>query len=142
MPIEIPQPPLEDPGALEAPAMTPERAAYVMGALTALARVLLDGMLADLEVGQLSTGSTAGADSLTDRLMVRALRPWIPKLRATFLDKLSVGDPAMVERLMGATSTTIETILADAPGEPMPRWAWEWLPGQERPSLVPLDPRA
>lgn len=73
--------------------------------------------------------------------MVRALRPFLPKLRATFLAKLSTSDPAGLERLMGATATTIETILLDAPGEPMPRWAWQWLPGEPAPHLVPLDPR-
>lgn len=138
-------PELEDEAGPPAPVMTPERAQYLSRALTAMATLLVDSMLADLAAGH----STDGADSPTgpgstpaDRLMVRALRPFLPKLRATFLAKLSSSDPAGLERLMGATATTLETIIAQAPGEPMPRWTWEWLPGERSPRLVPFDPRA
>jgi hypothetical protein len=129
----------EPPPELAEPAMSPERAAYLMRALTTLATVLIDSMVADLVAG--SPGSTDGEASLSDRLMIRTLRPFLPKLRATFLDKLSGSDPAGIERLMGATSSTIETILGQAPGEPMPRFTWQWLPGEPRPTLVPFDPR-
>jgi hypothetical protein len=128
-----------DPPELAEPAMSPERAAYLMRALSQLATVLIDSMVADLVAG--STDSTDSGGSLSDRLMVRTLRPFLPKLRATFLDKLSGSDPAGVERLMGATSSTIERLLDQAPGEPMPRFTWQWLPGEPRPTLVPYDPR-
>lgn len=121
------------------PTMSPERAEYLLRALTAAATVLIDSMVSDLVAG--SPESTATEGSLSDRLMVRTLRPFLPKLRATFLAKLSGSDPAAIERLMGATSSTIETILNQAPGEPMPRYTWEWLPGERAPHLVPLDPR-
>lgn len=125
------------PAEAPAPAMTPERARYLVQAVTAMGSMLVDAMMADLEAG-----STAGADSPAERLMFRALRPFLPKLRAMFLAKLSTSDPVGLERLMGATATTLETIMGQAPGEPMPRWTWEWLPGQPAPRLVPFDPRA
>lgn len=55
-----------------------------------------------------------------------ALRPWIPKLRDTLLAKLSEADPVSVERILGATSTAIESILAQAPGDPLPRYRIDW----------------
>lgn len=127
------------PDELPGPVMTADRAAYLSRALVALATVMIDSMLADLAAG--STASTGGDSPLSERMLYRLLSPQLPKLRAVFLDKLSTSEPAGLERLMGATSSTIETILAQAPGDPMPRWTFEWLPGEARPRLVPVDPR-
>lgn len=114
---------------------TPERGLYLSRAVSALATVLVDSMLSDLDGAGASTGGRL------DRAMTMALRPWMPKLRGMFLGKLSETDPAGLERLLGAVSTTIETILRDAPGEPLDRWTYEWLPGEAAPHLVPLDTR-
>lgn len=113
--------PTELPAALEwPPAMTPERQDYIRRAILAVSTTLVDMMLTDLAAPSTDSLSTS------ERLMVGTMRPFLPRLRAAFLGKLSESDPASLERLMGATATALEQILAQAPGEPLPRWAWVW----------------
>src|SRR5438046_1937201 len=90
--------------------MDPAREAELRRQLTAIAMTLIDRVMADI-AGGASTGSTS------ERLLMAALRPSLPKLRNVLLSKLSEADPAGIERLMGATSTAIEGILFHAPGE-------------------------
>jgi hypothetical protein len=66
-----------------------------------------------------------------------ALRPWLPKLEAVLLSKLSEADPAGLERIAGAIAWAIESVLEQAPGEPEPRHGITWTP-DGRAHLVPL----
>jgi hypothetical protein len=72
-------------------------------------------------------------------MMMKVLRPWIPKLRDTLLSKLSETDPVSVERMMGATALAIDSILAQAPGDPLPRYRMDWDPTDGHLVLVPLE---
>lgn len=110
--------------------MDPMRAAYLRGAITAIATALLRAAAEDLAAGP-STGS------LSDRMAWGALRPWLPKLEGALLSRLSEADPAALERLMTGVSWTIEGLLASAPGTPEPRQAIEW-DARGRPRLVEL----
>lgn len=112
------------------PAMSPERAAALRGQLTGVATALLDAVLAGLE------GPSTG--SLQERAVTSAIRPFLPSLRSAFLNRLSEADPVLLERLMGATSTAIESILFYAPGDPQPRWVFDWTP--DGLAIHPLDP--
>lgn len=67
------------------------------------------------------------------------MKPWIPKLRDTLLAKLSEADPVSIERLVGATATAIESILAQAPGDPLPRFRMDWDAGDGHMVLIPLE---
>lgn len=67
-----------------------------------------------------------------------ALRPWLPKLEAVLCSKLSEADPAGLERLAGAIAWAVESVLAQAPGEPEPRYYIAWT-ADGRPSLRPAD---
>lgn len=116
--------------------MDPERARYLTAATVAVATRLVGQML-----DELSAPSTDSQRSLPDQLMTRALKPWMPKLRDTLLSKLSEADPVMVERVLGATSTAIESILVQAPGEPLPRYRIDWAADGAL-VLVPLDEAA
>lgn len=109
----------------------PERAAFLRRTIVGTAGVLLSAALADMAAGP-STGS-----SLQDRLAYQALRPWLPKLEAVLLSKLSEADPAALERIAGAIAWAIESVLEQAPGEPEPRYAIVWS-DEGRPQLVPL----
>jgi len=102
------------------PAIDPERADYLRRTMLAVASRLLEQMLTEI-----GAGSTDGG-SFTDRAMVRVLTPWLPKLRALFLAKLSEAEPESIERVMGAFATAIESILAQAPGAPLPRHYVDW----------------
>lgn len=125
----------QDPPAPEwPPPMTPERAIYVRGALVTTASALLALVLRDLAAPSTDSPSATPA---RERLIYGALRPLLPRLRVMFLERLSAADPAGLERLMGATSTAIEQILAQAPGEPIDRWRWVWAAGAPMPELVP-----
>jgi hypothetical protein len=114
-----------------APPMDPARAAELQRQMTAITTALIDRVLADIAAGQ-STGS------VSERLLMAALRPYLPKLRAVLLSKLSEADPAGVERLLGATSTAIEGILYHAPGEALPRMQFGWT-AEGSLTLVPLE---
>lgn len=114
------------------PAVAPERAAYLSRTATALATRLLAQMLEEL-----AAGSTDSA-SLGDRAMLAVLRPWIPKLRDTLLSKLSEVDPVSLERNAGAIALAIESILAQAPGDPLPRYRMDF-DSAGRLVLLPLE---
>jgi hypothetical protein len=64
--------------------------------------------------------------SLGDRAVLTVLRPWMPKLREVLLSKLSEADPASLEVNAGAIALAIESVLAQAPGEPLPRHRMDW----------------
>jgi hypothetical protein len=114
-----------DPAPEWPPTQDPARATVIRTAIVGVSTA----MVADLAAPSTDSGSRG------ERLILSTLRPFLPKLRGLFLDRLSDADPAILERLMGATSTTIEQILAEAPGEPLPRWRWVWEPGADRPEL-------
>lgn len=113
--------------------MAPERAEYLRQTTVAVAARLVAQMLDDL-AGDASTDTR----SLQDRLLLGTLRPWIPKLRDTLLAKLSEADPESIERLMGAAAIAMESILAQAPGDPQPRYRIDWDP-QGAMVLIPLE---
>lgn len=102
------------------PTLAPERAAYLRAATNAIATRLVGQMLAEL--AEPSTDSA----SLQDRMMLRVLTPWIPKLQAVLLSKLSELDPVSLERTAGAIALAIESVLAQAPGDPLPRFRVDW----------------
>lgn len=112
-------------------ATAPERATFLRQTIVGTASVLLSAALADMAAGP-STGS-----SLQDRLAWQALRPWLPKLEAVLLSKLSEADPAALERVAGAVSWAIESVLEQAPGVPEPRYGIVWTE-EGRPAMVPL----
>lgn len=116
-------------------AMGPERAAYLSRATVAVAARLVSQMLDEL------AAPSMGSSSVQDRMLMGALKPWIPKLRDTLLAKLSEADPVSMERILGATSTAIESILAQAPGDPLPRYRIDW-DADGVLVLVPLDAAA
>lgn len=119
-----------EPSSLElASPMTPERAEHLRWTMLGVTRALLSAALADLAAAP----STA---SLSDRMALGALRPWLPKLEAVLLSRLSEADPAALERVAGAVAWAIEAVLAQAPGEPEPRHYVEW-DELGRPRLVP-----
>lgn len=107
----------------------PARAEYLRQTLTQVVALLVQQMLSEV-------GST-DSPSPGDRLMLAALRPWIPKLQTVLLSKLSEVDPLMAERILGATATACESILAQAPGTPLPRYRAEW-DADAKLVLVPL----
>ena len=111
--------------------MDPARAAYLRATAAALVGATVSRMLGDLD----STGSTSSAG---ERMMLRVLTPWIPKLRDGVLSRLSETPAEELERWMGAASLAIESILSQAPGEPQPRYAIGWDAGGS-PVLVPID---
>lgn len=113
--------------------MDPERGRYLREVTVAVATRLVGQMLEDL-----AAPSTGSPSSAADRLMIKVIQPWIPKLRDTLLSKLSEADPVSVERIIGATATAIESILAQAPGTPLPRYRIDW-DDQGALVLVPLD---
>lgn len=97
-----------------------ERATYLRAYLAALASTLIDRALA-----QASAPSTVSS-SVGEKLLLATLRPLVPQLRNLLLARLSEADPAGLERLLGATSTAIEGVLYHAPGEPEPRFRFDW----------------
>lgn len=113
-------------------AMDEARAAYLRGAATAIATRLLGQML-----DELAAPSTDSA-SLQDRMMLRVLTPWIPRLQAALLSRLSEVDPVSLERSVGAIALAIESVLAQAPADPLPRYRVDW-DADGRLVLVPLD---
>jgi len=54
------------------------------------------------------------------------------------LSKLSEADPSSLERVGGAIAWAIESVIAQAPGTPEPRYGIAWSP-DGRPALVPLE---
>lgn len=114
------------------PAMDPARAAYLRQTIVGTASVLLSAALADMAPGP-STDS-----SLQDRMAWAALRPWLPKLEAVLLSKLSEADPAALERVAGAIAWAIGSVLEQAPGEPEPRFGITWS-ADGRPQLMALE---
>jgi hypothetical protein len=116
-----------------APTQSPERAAHIRSQLQATAGWLMGAALADL------AGSTDSGSSPRDRLLSTALRPLLPKIRDTALERLGAADPAHLEQLLGAVATTLESILYHAPGDPLPRCVIA-ADDAGRPALVP-DPR-
>jgi hypothetical protein len=119
--------------------MDPARAAELRRQLSAIAATLFDAVLAPAKTSDPSTGQA----SPSERMMMRVLRPWIPKLRDALLSKLSEADPVNLEVLVGATATALESILYYAPGDALPRFRFEWrideATGRPDLSLVPRE---
>lgn len=115
-----------------APTVAPERADYLRRAATAIATRILAQMLDEL------AAPSTDSPSLGDRAMLAVLRPWIPKLRDTLLSRLSEVDPVSLERNAGAIALAIESLLAQAPGDPLPRYRMDW-DADGRVVLVPLE---
>jgi hypothetical protein len=86
-----------------------------------LATSIIDRALADVAAAP----STA---SVSERLLLAALRPQLPKLRLVLLSKLSEANPAGIEAVLGAVATAIESILYYAPGDPLPRRRFDFTP--------------
>jgi hypothetical protein len=139
MPNMLPTIPADDPepaALVWPPTMTPERAAYVQGALLGIFSAVIDSMLGDLAEASTDT------PSLADRTMLTLIRKYLPRIRGMFLTRLAETDPAVLERLMGALATTTEQILAEAPGEPLDRWRFVWRDGEPLPAMIPDTWRA
>jgi hypothetical protein len=41
------------------------------------------------------------------------------------IERLSTADPALIERVAGATADLLESVIAYAPGDPLPRMRWD-----------------
>jgi len=93
--------------------IAPERAEYLRRAIVALAATITAQMLA--EAGSTDSG-----------LLGRLLAPQLPRLRDLLLSRLSEADPVRLEQTLSAAAWAIEAILADAPGEPLPRMRPDW----------------
>lgn len=120
----------ESTGQLPAAEMDPERAAFLRRTMAALVGAVVARMLGDLDPGSTGTAS--------ERMMLRVLTPWLPKLRDGVLSRLSEADPVELERWMGATAWALDSILDQAPGDPLPRCAISWTP-DGAPVLVPME---
>lgn len=118
---------------LEAPAMDPARAEYLRRTVAGLVSAAVAQMTAEPP-----DGSTDSSSSMAERLMMRAISPWIPRLRDMILSRVSSADPADLERWMGAGASALESILWQAPGEPLERFRIEFGP-DGRPALVPVE---
>lgn len=113
------------------PPMEPARASELTRQVTAIAATLLDAMISGSSEGE-------STDSPQERMVLRALKPLMRPIRGLLLSKISRSDPARVEIMMGATATALESILYHAPGEPLPRYRFDWdAAGELR--LVPLE---
>ena len=118
------------------PPISPERAAYLRAVLNRTAEAVLNQLVADLTHSRDSSRSPA---SPSERLLATALRPLLPHIRQAFLARLAEADPASTERLLGAVAWAVEDLIAQAPGDPVPRHAFIWEPGAPVPHLVPAD---
>lgn len=97
--------------------LDPERATWMRYQLRGLALALFSWTAREPDLDH----STA-----TERLLARALRPMLPKLRDALLNRLDSTDPAALEAIVGATATALESMLYYAPGDPLPRYAWRF----------------
>jgi hypothetical protein len=118
--VQEPLPPATSPDTTT-PSMDPERAAALRRQMIGLATSIIDRALADVAAAP----STA---SVSERLLLAALRPQLPKLRLVLLSKLSEANPAGIEAVLGAVATAIESILYYAPGDPLPRRRFDFTP--------------
>lgn len=108
-----------DPASPASPlTVDPARAAELRRQLRGLALALFSWTAAD--------PADLARSTATERLMARAIRPWLPKLRDALLSRLDSTDPAALEAMLGATATALESILYYAPGEPVERFVWRF----------------
>lgn len=121
MPTNEPQTTPEPTEATPPLAPDQDRARFLAQAVNRIAAVLTDQMLREA----LAPSST-DSPSLADRAMLAVLSPWMPKLRAALLSKLSEVDGATLERHLGALAKSLDELLAAAPGEPLPRMVYRW----------------
>lgn len=103
--------------------MAPDRAEYLRRATTATVGAVLDRMLAGLGT---STDTPQEGTGQLDRLMMRALRPWLPRLRDRLLSSLSEADPTDLEHVLSGLGNAIEAVLRQAPGEALPAYYFRW----------------
>lgn len=96
----------------------PERGEWMRRATVATVALLLERMLGDL------SGTSTDPQPATERLMMAAVRPWLPKLRDVLLSRLSAADPVGLEHLMSATSSALGDVIAQAPGVPEPPYVF------------------
>lgn len=132
-----PAPELE-PASPASESFDPERATELKRQLNGIALALLDSVMR--EPGD----STAGRPTTAkEKMLARVLRSALPSLRDALLARLSEADPAGLERLIGASASALESILYYAPGEPQPRFRFDWQQGPDGWSvdLVPVDLR-
>lgn len=92
----------------------PARGEWMRRATVGTVGLLIDRMLGDL------SGTSTEPQPATERLMMAAVRPWLPKLRDALLSRLSAADPVGLEHVMSATSSALADIIAQAPGTPEP----------------------
>lgn len=116
-----PQPTAPEPTPPASPPPDPDRSAFLVGNVARIAALITGQMLQELQ-GDSSTDSR----SLSDRLMLAALRPWMPKLQQALLGKLSELNGADLEAHLSALAGTIDELLTAAPGDPLPRKVYRW----------------
>lgn len=107
---------------IEAPTMDPARASYLRATIARLAAYLTSVLLAD-PGSEPSTASSSPPLSLQERLLLQAMGAFLPRIQATLTTRLSEADPVTLERYLAAAALAIESILEQAPGEPLPRHA-------------------
>ncbi len=112
---------MEPPCPCEAPAMDPARAAYLRSTLARLSAYLISALLAD--PGSAASTGSGSLLSLQERLLVQAMGALLPRIRGTLMTRLSEADPVALEHYLGAAALALESILEQAPGEPLPRQA-------------------
>lgn len=117
---------------LPVPPMDPARASELSRQVTGIAATLLDAMISG------SSGEDDSTASASERMVLRAMRPLTKQIKAALLARISRSDPARVEIMMGATATALESILYHSPGDPLPRYRFDW-DAQGELHLVPLE---
>lgn len=109
--------PTPAPASPASPSPADERADHLKAQLRGLALVLFSWTARDPDLDH---------STVSERLLARAIRPWLPKLRDALLSRLEATDAASLEAMIGATATALESMIYYAPGDPMPRYAWHF----------------
>lgn len=98
-----------------APAPIADRSTFLVETVRRVAALITSQMIRELADGSMDSSSSL------DRAMVRLLTPYMPKLQAALLSRLSAVDGATLELHLSAVAETIAELLERAPGEPGPR---------------------
>lgn len=101
--------------------MDPARAIYLRSTLARLSAYLISALLAD--PGSAASTASSLTLSVSDRLLLQAMGALLPRIQGTLMTRLSEADPVSLERYLGAAALALESILEQAPGDPLPRYA-------------------
>lgn len=103
-----------------APVMDPARAAYLRSTLGRLSAYLISALL---DPGSAPSTASSSPLSVQERLLLKTLEAFLPRIQGTLMTRLSEADPVTLEAYLGAAALALESILEQAPGAPLPRQA-------------------